>query len=70
MEELLQLNSASLSTVSLVDFIIGLAETIVFSLIILWIYNRFSLSVANKKITSSLFPLFAVSIFIIVSQFP
>lgn len=66
MEELLQLNSASLSSVSLVDFIIGFAETILFSLVILWIYNKFSLSVANKRITSSLFPLFAVSIFIIV----
>ena len=66
MEDLIQLNSASLSAVSLIDFLIGFAETIIFSLIILWIYNRFSLSVANKRITSSLFPLFAVAIFIIV----
>ena len=66
MEDLIQLNSASLSAVSLMDFLFGFAETIIFSLIILWIYNRFSLSVANKRITSSLFPLFAVAIFIIV----
>jgi hypothetical protein len=66
MEELLQLNTDSLSSVSLIDFLIGFSETVIFSLIILWIYNRFSLSVANKKVTSSLFPLFAASIFIIV----
>ena len=66
MEELLDLNTASLSAVSLIDFLIGFTETIIFSLIIMWIYNRFSLSVSNKRVTSSLFPLFAVSIFIIV----
>lgn len=66
MKELLDLNTASLSAVSLIDFLIGFTETIIFSLIIMWIYNRFSLSVSNKRVTSSLFPLFAVSIFIIV----
>lgn len=66
MKELLELNTASLSAVSLIDFSIGFIETIVFSLMIMWIYNRFSLSVSNKRVTSSLFPLFAVSIFIIV----
>lgn len=66
MEELLELSTTSLSAVSLIDFLIGFTETIIFSLIIMWIYNRFSLSVSNKRVTSSLFPLFAVSIFIIV----
>ena len=66
MEELLELSTTSLSAVSLIDFLIGFTETIIFSMIIMWIYNRFSLSVSNKRVTSSLFPLFAVSIFIIV----
>ena len=66
MEELLELSTTSLSAVSLIDFLIGFTETILFSLIIMWIYNRFSLSVSNKRVASSLFPLFAVSIFIIV----
>ena len=66
MEQLLELNTSSLSAISLIDFLIGFIETIIFSLVIMWIYNRFSLSVSNKRVTSSLFPLFAVSIFIIV----
>ncbi len=66
MEEILNLNNIELSTTSLAQFLIGFTITIILSLILKYIYVKYSNSVSNKKIISNIFPLFGVSIFLIV----
>ena len=53
-------------TVNTADFLIGFFLIIIFSFIVKYIYEKYSLSVSNKVLTSSLFPLFGMAIFIIV----
>ncbi len=55
------------SPLSVLDFLFGLILVIFFSFIIKWAYARFALSVSNRFITASMFPFFAVAIFVIVS---
>jgi|TARA_B110000003_G_scaffold168078_1_gene168087 hypothetical protein len=66
MNDLLGLSSIELSTTSLSQFIIGFSLTILLSLMLKYIYVKYSNSVSNKKIISDIFPLFGVSIFLIV----
>ncbi|MGI9551856.1 MAG: DUF4956 domain-containing protein [Aurantibacter sp.] len=66
MEELTNLFEIDLNTVNTVDFLIGFFLTILFSFLVKIIYEKYSLSVSNKVLTSSLFPLFAMAIYIIV----
>lgn len=66
MEELTNLFEIDLNTVNTVDFLIGFFLNILFSFFIKIIYEKYSLSVSNKALTSSLFPLFAIAIYIIV----
>lgn len=67
MKELTNLfDNIELNTVNTFDFIIGFIITLVLSLIIKYSYNKHSLSVSNKSLTSSLFPFFSIAIFVIV----
>ena len=59
-------DNLSLNSTSLAQFIIGFSLTIVLSLFLKIIYIKYSISVSNKSIIGDIFPLFAVSIFLIV----
>ena len=59
-------SNLSLNSTSLSQFIIGFSLTIVLSLLLKIIYIKYSISVSNKSIIADIFPLFAVSIFLIV----
>lgn len=61
-----QVGNLSLNTTSLAQFIIGFSLTIVLSILLKIIYIKYSVSVSNKNIIADIFPLFAVSIFLIV----
>ena len=61
-----QVGNLSLNTTSLSQFIIGFSLTIVLSILLKIIYIKYSVSVSNKNIIADIFPLFAVSIFLIV----
>lgn len=66
MSDLLGLSNLELSSTSLSQFIVGFTLTIILSLILRTIYIRFSNSVSNKLLIANIFPLFGVSIFLIV----
>ncbi len=66
MTELLDLTNFQVSNTSLTEFILGLILTIVYSLFLRKIYIIYSTSVSNKSIVANIFPLFAISIFLIV----
>ena len=66
MSDLLGLSNLELSSTSLSQFIVGFTLTIILSLILRTIYIRFSSSVSNKLLIANIFPLFGVSIFLIV----
>ena len=66
MNDLLELNNLQVVGTSATEFIIGLSIIIVLSILVKNIYMRFSSSVSNKSITANVFPLFSVSIFLIV----
>ena len=66
MSDLLGLSNLELSSTSLSQFIVGFTLTIILSLILRTIYVRFSSSVSNKLLIANIFPLFGVSIFLIV----
>ena len=66
MKELTNLFDIELNTINTFDFIIGFIITLILSLIIKYSYNKHSLSVSNKSLTSSLFPFFSIAIFVIV----
>ena len=60
------LGNISLNSTSLAQFIIGFSLTILLSIILKLIYIKYSISVSNKNIIADIFPLFGVSIFLIV----
>ena len=66
MDELLNLSNLQLSNTSLPEFLIGFILTIIYSLAIRIIYTKYSVSVSNKAIIANTFPLFSISIFLIV----
>lgn len=66
MTELLDLTNFQVSNTSLSEFILGLSLTIIYSLFLRKIYITYSTSVSNKSLVANIFPLFAVSIFLIV----
>jgi hypothetical protein len=66
MNDLLDLSNLQVVGTSATEFIIGLSVIIVLSILVKNIYLRFSSSVSNKSITANVFPLFSVSIFLIV----
>ncbi|MEE2605118.1 MAG: DUF4956 domain-containing protein [Bacteroidota bacterium] len=66
MSDLLDLGNLELTSTSLSQFIIGFTITVILSLILRLIYIKFSNSVSNKTIIANIFPLFGVSIFLIV----
>ena len=61
-----QVGNLSLNSTSLAQFIIGFSLTIFLSILLKIIYIKYSVSVSNKSIIGDIFPLFAVSIFLIV----
>ena len=66
MNDLLDLSNLQVVGTSATEFIIGLSIIILLSILVKNIYLRFSSSVSNKSITANVFPLFSVSIFLIV----
>lgn len=66
MNDLLDLSNFQVVGTSATEFIIGLSIIILLSILVKNIYLRFSSSVSNKTITANVFPLFSVSIFLIV----
>ena len=66
MNDLLGLSNLELSSTSLSQFIIGFTLIVVLSLMLKWIYVNYSNSVSNKSIIGNIFPLFGISIFLIV----
>ncbi len=66
MSEFLELSNIQLATTTISEFIVGFLTTVILSLVIKYIYQKYSNSVSNKKIISSIFPLFSLSIFLIV----
>ena len=67
MNDVLELvGNLSLNSTSPAQFVIGFLTTIVLSLLLKIIYIKYSISVSNKSIIADIFPLFAVSIFLIV----
>ena len=66
MSDLLDLGNLELTSTSLSQFILGFTITVILSLILRLIYIKFSNSVSNKTIIANIFPLFGVSIFLIV----
>tara|TARA_S200000501_G_scaffold357076_1_gene380393 strand:+ start:472 stop:1146 length:675 start_codon:yes stop_codon:yes gene_type:complete len=66
MSDLLDLSNLELSSTSLAQFLIGFTLTIVLSILLKLIYVSYSNSVSNKLLIGNIFPLFGVSIFLIV----
>lgn len=66
MNDLLGLSNLELSSTSLSQFLIGFTLTIILSIFLKYIYINFSNSVSNKSLIGNIFPLFSVSIFLIV----
>jgi hypothetical protein len=56
----------TVSPVDTLDFIVGFILIVVYSFIVKYLYEKYSLSVSNKLMVSSMFPVFAVAIFVIV----
>jgi hypothetical protein len=66
MEDLFDLSNLQVVGTTVTEFIIGLLLTSILSILIKNIYLSFSNSVSNKSIIANIFPLFSVSIFLIV----
>jgi len=66
MSELLDFSNLQISNSSLSEFLLGLTLSIIYSLLLRRIYISFSTSVSNKAIIANIFPLFSISIFLIV----
>ena len=66
MNDLLGLSDLQLTTTSISEFIVGFLITIFLSILVKLIYESYSNSVSNKKIISHIFPIFSISIFLIV----
>ena len=66
MNDFFELFNIELSPASFTDFLIGLINTVIFSIAVSYIYRKYSNSVSNKVILSNLFPVFAVAIFLII----
>ena len=66
MEDLFDLSNLQVIGTTVTEFIIGLILTSILSILVKNIYLNFSNSVSNKSIIANIFPLFSVSIFLIV----
>ena len=66
MEDLFDISNLQVVGTTVTEFIIGLILTGILSILIKNIYLSFSNSVSNKSIIANIFPLFSVSIFLIV----
>ena len=66
MSDLIDFGNLELSSTSLSQFLIGFIVTIFLSLLLRLIYIKYSDSVSNKLLIANIFPLFGVSIFLIV----
>ncbi len=66
MEDLFDLSNLQVIGTTVTEFIIGLILTSILSILVKNIYLSFSNSVSNKSIIANIFPLFSVSIFLIV----
>lgn len=66
MTEISNLFDIELNTVNTFDFIIGFIVTLILSFILQYSYKKYALSVSNKNLTASLFPFFAIAIYVIV----
>ena len=66
MNDLMDFSNLELSSTSLSQFLIGFIVTVFLSLLLRLIYIKYSDSVSNKSLIANIFPLFGVSIFLIV----
>ena len=66
MEDLFDISNLQIVGTTVTEFLIGLLLTGILSILIKNIYLSFSNSVSNKSIIANFFPLFSVSIFLIV----
>lgn len=66
MDDLLNIYDVQTLTTSISDFIIGFLLTVILSLILKYIYLKYSNSVSNKSLIANIFPIFSVAIFLIV----
>tara|TARA_Y100000385_G_scaffold206628_1_gene214184 strand:- start:3368 stop:4042 length:675 start_codon:yes stop_codon:yes gene_type:complete len=66
MEDLFDISNLQIVGTTVTEFIIGLLLTSILSILTKNIYLSFSNSVSNKSIIANIFPLFSVSIFLIV----
>ena len=66
MQDIFDFANLQVVNTSVSEFVVGLILVIIISLIIKEIYIRFSNSVSNKRIIANIFPLFSISIFLIV----
>ena len=66
MEDLFDISNLQIVGTTVTEFLIGLLLTGILSILIKNIYLSFSNSVSNKSIIANIFPLFSVSIFLIV----
>ena len=66
MNDLMDFSNLELSSTSLSQFLIGFTVTVFLSLLLRLIYIKYSDSVSNKSLIANIFPLFGVSIFLIV----
>ena len=66
MNDLLQFADLELGDISYGDFFVGFFFSLILGLFVKHIYEKYSLSITNKKTTSNLYPIFSISIFVIV----
>tara|TARA_B100000963_G_C22639593_1_gene679682 strand:+ start:7022 stop:7696 length:675 start_codon:yes stop_codon:yes gene_type:complete len=66
MNDIMDFSNLELSSTSLSQFLIGFIVTVFLSLLLRLIYIKYSDSVSNKSLIANIFPLFGVSIFLIV----
>jgi hypothetical protein len=66
MDKIFELSNLELTSISFIDFAIGLLTTSLFILLVRLIYIRYSNTVSNKTLTANLFFIFGISIYLIV----
>ena len=66
MNDILGIESFNLETVSLTNFFLGITINLFLALFIRYTYIKNSISVSNKLIIANIFPIFSLSLYLIV----
>ncbi len=66
MDDLFTISDLQILTTSISDFTIGFLLAVILSIILKYIYLKYSNSVSNKSLIANIFPIFTVAIFLIV----